>query len=777
MNCRLPLIALASIVVAVSLAGRSEAVVLPPGFVAENVYPGYPAYPYVQYPVQIAFLPDGRMLVATKYGRVWVIKNGVVHTTPLWDGHLEVQADVDRGLTGVAVDPDFPSNRYLYFFYTVDPDSNGAFGVNEPVFDRLTRYRLSETDSNRVDPSTRTVLIGRTWTEGAVNTRPSHATGSLRWGRDGSLLVSIGDGAHWNVADKGGLDPTAFGPGRTDPSEDIGAFRAQNLNSLCGKVLRINPHTGYGYASNPYADDNLASVRSRVYEYGLRNAYRFVVRPGTGNPDTTAGDPGVLYLGDVGWNTWEDIDVADQPGINFGWPCYEGFLPNTAYQNLTPANYGCPTIGTPINPGPLRDPIITWHHVQPTLSSPPGYTGYAAIGGEFYTGYRYPAVYRGSFFYGDFGGDWIARATMNPANQLVGVTPFAPEAPDPDYPVDIELDPWTGDLYYLAMLANQVRHIRYLGDPGNQPPTGSILSPADGSFYATGDALPLAGSGSDTEDPASALVFQWRVDRSVDGVIQRDAQRFVGESAEFVAGDSPTGYEAHLVVYDTDGKSDTTQIVLHPEVDLEPSPVVPAGENIWSDQPSLLQVTLWNHGRMASPTVRWRLLGDDVLLAEGDTVFAAQDTVLLERWVAPVLSEGSHLLSVVVDALGSVPETNESNNTWSGTVTVAPFAGSVGVAEQHAGDAVRLSAPFPNPSADGLHLALELPASARTEWQVYDLHGREVWAERARPRGAGTWTLSWNGEDDRGRRMQPGLYFARVSVGTRTFVRRVVLMR
>src|SRR6185503_13125680 len=96
-----------------------------------------------------------------------------------------------------------------------------------------------------------------------------------------------------------------FTAGRTDAFENIGAFRAQSLTSLAGKVLRINPVDGTGYPSNPYWDGNPLSKRSRIWVYGLRNPFRIQVRPGTGNASPTAGDPGTLYIGDVGWNTWE----------------------------------------------------------------------------------------------------------------------------------------------------------------------------------------------------------------------------------------------------------------------------------------------------------------------------------------------------------------------------------------------------------------------------------------------------------------------------------------
>src|SRR5204862_515637 len=83
---------------------------------------------------------------------------------------------------------------------------------------------------------------------------------------------------------------------------------------------------------------------------GLRNPFRFTLRPATGSADTTAGDPGTLYIGDVGWNDWEELDVAAQPGVNFGWPCYEGIGLSPNYPYATPLHTGCGSEGTVDDP-------------------------------------------------------------------------------------------------------------------------------------------------------------------------------------------------------------------------------------------------------------------------------------------------------------------------------------------------------------------------------------------------------------------------------------------
>src|SRR4030095_15289535 len=90
------------------------------------------------------------------------------------------------------------------------------------------------------------------------------------------------------------------GPSRTDPNEDIGAFRAQDLNSLDGKILRVDPATGLALPTNPFYDGNPSSNRSRVWEYGLRNPFRITRRPGTGSTNPFLGGPRPLLLRGVG---------------------------------------------------------------------------------------------------------------------------------------------------------------------------------------------------------------------------------------------------------------------------------------------------------------------------------------------------------------------------------------------------------------------------------------------------------------------------------------------
>jgi len=291
----------------------------PSGFIAETVVSG------LGYPVSIAFAPDGRMFIAQKNGRVRVFQNGSMLPEDFISLTTLVNNYWDRGLIGIAVHPNFPTQPYVYVFYTYDPPGVAQDGTGGRV-SRLVRYTADAAYGyNRAVSGSSVVLLGNNSTLANIGNPadgtaddiayascaiggvtggapiqdclasdgPSHTVGTLMFGADGALYVSHGDGASFTLA-----DPRAL--------------RALDVNSLNGKILRINPANGQGYSNNPFYDGNLNSNRSKVWSYGFRNPFRFTLHPSTGE----------VYIGDVGWSKWEEINVGK--GKNFGWPCYEG---------------------------------------------------------------------------------------------------------------------------------------------------------------------------------------------------------------------------------------------------------------------------------------------------------------------------------------------------------------------------------------------------------------------------------------------------------------------
>jgi glucose/arabinose dehydrogenase len=457
------------------LASAAAAQVAPTGFTVDNPFPGVV---FIQ-PVQIVFLPDGRHLVAEKSGRVELLfADGTIHTSPFAFIRSDVLSFNDRGFLSLAIDPDFDEDPWVYLLYVADPDADG-FDDEEDTFARLTRFQVSAVNPNGVDYTTREVILGQTWSEGPPVLHTSHSVGTLRFADDGSLLLSVGDGARWENMDVGGQDPDAFGPGLTDPAEDIGAFRSRSLNSLAGKILRIDKDTGHGLPSNPFYDGDPTSKRSKVWTYGLRNGFRFALEPDTGSLDPADGDPGTIFVGDVGWATYEEIHRVPNGGRNLGWPCREGPVATTLYSTVgwTAAGNDSILCGEPLNdenPSPNLAPQLWWHHVDPALSHPSGWRGHSVTGGVFYEEGDYPASYHGAYFVSDFVDDWIVVMTFDETGQLDTVDPFISAAGGV---VDMEIHPVTGDLWYIRYFDEEFRRVSYepvvdvLGDGPVSPPT------------------------------------------------------------------------------------------------------------------------------------------------------------------------------------------------------------------------------------------------------------------------------------------------------------------
>ena len=484
------LLLLGSLAPPVSLAGS------PAGFVLDPV-------PHAQawdLPTAIAFAPDGRLFVAEKAGRVWVVEHGVRRTVPVWDGTDVVLANGDRGLTGLAVDPNFLVNHRIYLALTVDPNIDGV-DDEAYAFGQIVRYTMDAVDTNVVDPASRLVLIGSDWSDGVLNAGAVHTIDGLRWGEDGSLLASMGDGALYLNYDRGGITPELFAPGRGDTLEDLGQFRSQSLNSYGGKLLRLDPETGLGLPSNPFWNGDSTARRSRVWAYGFRNPWRFAVRPGTGASDPALGNPGQILVGDVGLNTWESVVAVGQGGLNAGWPCWDGVDSVAITRQSPPRRCPCDEIGDE-NPLPRTPPVAWFHHTNPQLSEPPVAIANSLTMGVFYTGTRYPAVWRDRLFLGDFAQQWIRVAALDSTGRMLSLDPFIDSAAAP---VDFASDPVTGDLYYVAITQNEVRRIRYV-DPGNHAPVAALaVDTLVGSIPMTVHAS-AAGS---TDPDGDSLAVRW----------------------------------------------------------------------------------------------------------------------------------------------------------------------------------------------------------------------------------------------------------------------------
>ena len=335
------------------LAPTPIAFALPPGFSKQMIGGVWNQL------VGTTFSGDGRQYAWERTGRVWGISaNGVKSAQPVLDISDEVGVWGDHGLLGVTLHPNFAANGYVYLLYVVD--RHHLLHAGTPAYDpeanethaativRITRYTL-EASSNfqTTNYASRTVLLGETPSSGCPILHLSHGAGSLLFGTDGTLLASCGDGGGFLGADTGSAPDTYFAQALLDgiiaEKENVGALRSQLPDSHSGKLLRLDPETGDGVASNPLYDANAPrSARSRLWALGLRNPYRVALRPGTGSHDPGDANPGVLYIGDVGWDDREEIDVSESPARNFGWPLYEGMNSQPGYGLIPRPNLDAP---------------------------------------------------------------------------------------------------------------------------------------------------------------------------------------------------------------------------------------------------------------------------------------------------------------------------------------------------------------------------------------------------------------------------------------------------
>lgn len=344
-----------ALLVATALAATSMTLAAPPaGVVVENVASGWNEL------VGVVELPDARLIAWERAGRVWMVDaNGVKHSTPLIDISDEVLAHVDYGLLGLALDPHFDSNGHIYLAYVVDrhhldffgtPSYNPATTITEAAtIARVTRYTAEAKDNfEHVHEESRHVVLGETREDGIPILHQSHGIGSLAFGTDHTLMVSAGESANFGSFDTGGQVPGGFlndaiASGILPPEHDVGAFRSQIVDSLNGKVLRIDAETGAGVPSNPHYDPKEPRApRSRVWSIGLRNPFRMSHVPGTGSHQPSDGNPGQFIVSDVGWGTWEEVDLVDAPSLNFGWPLFEGQAFNLGYLSYNVFCYEAP---------------------------------------------------------------------------------------------------------------------------------------------------------------------------------------------------------------------------------------------------------------------------------------------------------------------------------------------------------------------------------------------------------------------------------------------------
>jgi len=227
-------------------------------------------------PTAMDFAPDGRLFVCLQGGQLRVIKNGALLTTPFVT--ISVDSTGERGLLGVAFDPNFASNNFVYVYYTVS---------TSPRHNRVSRFTAQ---GDVAAAGSEVVLFELDNLSSATN----HNGGAIHFGPDAKLYVGVGENAN--------------------------GANSQTLANLLGKILRINSD-GSIPSDNPFNATATGNNRA-IWSLGLRNPFTFAFHPATGR----------LFINDVGQSTWEEINDGIA-GSNYGWPTTEGATSNPAFRS------------------------------------------------------------------------------------------------------------------------------------------------------------------------------------------------------------------------------------------------------------------------------------------------------------------------------------------------------------------------------------------------------------------------------------------------------------
>jgi glucose/arabinose dehydrogenase/PKD repeat protein len=455
------------------------------------------------YPVAVTWAPDGRMFVAEHAGTIRVVTAaGQLLDEPLLDIADHTNLIIDQGILGLAADSDFENNHYLWILYVHESNPSQPYAQKTA---RLVRVEV-EPDNTLVNPSDpETVVLGKVSTppcpapsnsSDCIPSTWTHTIGTVRSGPDGTLWIGAGDAGT--------------------------PFLATDEQSYSGKILHVD-RDGQGLPDHPFCPDDtdLTHVCTKVYAKGLRNPFRFTLRPGGG-----------LVVGDVGDEARDELDFVTA-GKSYGWPCYEGGIRSPRYST----DSRCTGPG-----GEYAKEGTEAAAVGPVFDYPVPPEGAAIVGGPTYAGDAFPEEYRGHVFFGDYVKNLVRQGEVDSEGNLVAVTTFGTGWPG----VDLEEAPW-GDLVYADLLGGQIRAISYV--PDNRSPVAEVeATPTFGDL-----PLEVQFSSEGTGDPdGDELLYEWSFG---DGSTS-------SEPNPTHSYDADGKYTAELTVGDGHGRSATAAVVI-----------------------------------------------------------------------------------------------------------------------------------------------------------------------------------------------------------------------
>lgn len=573
-----------------TIYSSTSAATLPAGFTETQLVSGLSS------PTAMAFAPDGRLFVCQQGGQLRVVKNGALLTTPFLTA--SVNSSGERGLLGIAFDPNFNANHFIYVYYTA---------TTPAIHNRVSRFTAN---GDTAAANSETVLLDLNNLSAATN----HNGGAMHFGADGKLYVAVGENAN--------------------------SANSQTLANLLGKILRLNAD-GTIPADNPFYNQATGNNRL-IWAMGLRNPYTFAFQNNTSR----------MFINDVGQSTWEEINDG-LAGSNYGWPSCEGICSNNSFRNpLFEYGHGSSsTTGCAITGGAFYNPA--------TNQFPADYAGKyffadycggwirrfdpaTGAAADFATGINAPVDLQvtddGSLYYLARGASAVYKVqypanqasptiTQQPQNQTVaagqpaiftaGATGSAPlafqwqrngvdiaGATASSYTTLPVSSSDNGAVFRVVVknsFGTAISNNATLSVTANTAPTATITAPANGTLYTAGETINFAGTATDAEDGALASsAFTWRVDFQHD----THAHPFAPATTNIKNGSFTTStsgetsanvwYRIYLTVTDSGGLSQTVA-----------RDVFPRKANIaLATQPAGLQLTLDGQPQTAPVTVQ-----------------------------------------------------------------------------------------------------------------------------------------------------------------------------